>query len=399
MRLVCGVIAAVLVASCGGDSPAPIPTGPPPVITPPSTPAPPAPTPAPTFVVSGTVRDDRGAPVAGAQVYGGALYSKTGPGFSTTTTAAGAYSGSLPAGTWQLSVSRPGFDTYISNSFQVVASTTVDVTLKPGVLVHGRVAEQDVGPLAGARIEVLSGPNAGQSTVTGPPGVPGSYGLNVLPGEFRIRASKEGYEPVERLVTAFANTTVDFTLKWAYGSCLRSVAPVLFDRYRSAGGEEIVAVDVNAGKTWTATPDQPWITVTSPSQQTASGRVAFRILPHPRGAVEPRKGAIMIRCSASEGQNVWVVQNPDCQVDLTPHPDTPSMFPAAGGIGRLRVRTGTPGCRWRSEGAVDWIRSTGVSDWPGDFDSVAFVVSENHTGAMRTGSFVVGETVWTVTQR
>ena len=394
MRLVFAVLASVLVLSCSGDTTAPAPTGPA-GTTPPPTPAPPA----PTFVVSGTVRDDRSAPVAGAQVSGGALYSKTGPRFSSTTNAAGGYSGSLPAGMWLLGVSKPGFDTYISSSFQVSANTTVDVTLKPGVRVFGRIAEQDVGPLTGARVEVLSGPNAGQSTMTAPPGVPGSYMLHVLPGEFRIRASKEGYEPVERLVSAFVDTTADFTLKWAYGSCLRSVTPVFFDGYQSAGGEEIVAVDVNPGRTWTATPDQPWMTVTSPSPQTGSGHVAVRILPYAPGGIDPRTGAIMIRCSAAEGQNVWVAQNPNCQVELTALPDTPAVFSAAGGIGRLRVRTGTPRCRWKAEGTVEWIRSVGINQWYGDFDSVKFVVSENRTGAMRRGTFVVGETLWTVTQR
>lgn len=394
MKMVCAVVASVLVLSCGGDKTVPTPTEP--TVTTPA-PAPPSP-PAPTFVVSGTVRDDRGAPVADATVYGGALYSKTGPIFSSTTDAAGTYRGSIRAGTWQLLVSKPGFDTYTSSSFQVSADTTVDVTLKPGVTVSGRVFEQDVGPLTGARVEVLDGPNAGESTRTGPPGVPGSYGLHVLPGEFRIRASKEGYEPVERTVNATVNATADFTLKWAYGSCLRSVAPVLFDAYRSAGGDEAVVVDVNPGRTWTATPDQSWMTVASPSPQTGSGRVAFRILPYPVGAIERRNGVIMIRCSASEGQNVWIVQNPDCQIQLEALPDSPPVFPATGGTGHLSVRTGTPRCHWHSQGGVEWIRSVGINDWYGDLN-IYFVVSENHTGASRTGRFLVGETVWPVTQR
>jgi len=238
------------------------------------------------------------------------------------------------------------------------------------------------------------------TTDTGPPGVTGAYSLHVLPGDYRIRVSKDGYETVERTVSALADVgSVDFTLKWAYGNCLQSVTPVLFDGYASAGGDESVAVNVHDDKLWAATPDQPWMEVTSPSPQRGSSRVSVRILPHPAGATEPRSGAIMIRCSALEGQNVWVTQHPDCQARLTPHADTPAVFPPSGGVGRLRITTGVAGCRWKSSSTVDWIHSVGVSSWSGSFDSVSFVVKENTTGVTRTGSFIAGEQVWTVTQR
>ena len=126
----------------------------------------------------------------------------------------------------------------------------------------------------------------------------------------------------------------------------------------------------------------------------------FRVLPYAAGTgTEPRTGAVMIRCSASEGQNVWVTQNPDCQAALTANPDTPSVFPASGGVGHLTIRTGVPGCRWRADSAADWIRAVGVNSWRGDYDRVSFVVEENRTGVTRTGAFIVGERVWTVRQR
>lgn len=106
----------------------------------------------------------------------------------------------------------------------------------------------------------------------------------------------------------------------------------------------------------------------------------------------------MIRCSSSGGQNVWISQNPDCQVRLQPAPDSPETFSAEGGVGHLWVQTGTPGCHWKARSQADWMYVVGVSDWYGNLE-VHFVVKENPARAARTGLIVVGETTWQVTQR
>ena len=108
----------------------------------------------------------------------------------------------------------------------------------------------------------------------------------------------------------------------------------------------------------------------------------------------------MIRCSASEGQNVWIWQLPDCQVQLRAAPDSPATFPATGGIGHLLMHTGVAGCRWEARSEAEWIRTSGVSSWSGDLDvGVFFVVNPNTTGHARMGLFIVGETAWQVTQQ
>jgi hypothetical protein len=388
MRTLCAALGSALLLSCGGGE-----------TKPPTAPSP-TPTPAATYTVSGTVRDDAGVPLVDASVAGGALYSKTGPIFVTQTDAAGQYRGNLPRGTYQLSVNKPGFEAFSLNDVPVSGDTVVDVTLHPGVYVIGKVRELGVDVLDDVKVEVVSGPNAGRSTLTGHP-IAGQYFLDHLtPGELRLRASKEGYEPVEQVVNAAANTNLDFTLRWAYGSCLRSVVPVFFDAYPSAGGTETVSVDASAGRSWTAVPDAAWIELASPAPQTGPGRIAFRVLPHPVGAIEARKGAVMIRCSSSEGQNVWISQKPDCQVRLEAAADSPETFSATGGIGHLWVQTGTPRCHWNARSQADWMYTVGVSDWSGNLDvPFQFVVEENPTGVARTGLIVVGETPWHVTQR
>ena len=238
MRVLFAVLASGFVLSCGGEAPSASPTGPG-LAGRPGIPQPPP----KTFAVSGTVRDNDGVPLADAAVFVGCGGCKTGPGFSVATNAAGAYAGRLPAGTFDMFVRKPGYTAVsIYGGVAVTGDTTRDVTLTPGVVITGRTFEQGVGDLTGVRVEVLTGPDAGKADTTSPQGVPNVYSLAVLPGEFRLRATKDGYVPIDRQISAFADTHgVDFTMKWAYGSCLASVAPVFFDRYHSAGGEEAVA--------------------------------------------------------------------------------------------------------------------------------------------------------------
>jgi hypothetical protein len=369
--------------------------------TTPSPVAPPAPPASIRYTISGTVRDEAGAPIVDASVFGGAPDPRYGPVFTARTDTGGQYRGQLPAGRWPFGFSKPGYQSFALSDVSVSGDTVLDATLHPGIQLFGTVTERDVGPLDDAKVEVVSGPDAGRNTLTGHP-IPGRYFFSyLLPGEFRMRASKEGYDPVEQVLNARVDTfNVDFTLKWAYGSCLQSVQPVLFDTYPSAGGAELVSVQANAGRRWTATQDVPWLDVVSPSTQTGAGQLRFRVSANPLGALERRKGALMIRCSGSEGQNVWVSQLPNCQVQLKPASDYPATFDAAGGVGHLLLHTGTAGCRWEARSEADWMWITGVNSWSGDLDvGIFFGVRPNTTGRERTGSMIVGETRWSVSQQ
>ena len=70
---------------------------------------------------------------------------------------------------------------------------------------------------------------------------------------------------------------------------------------------------------------------------------------------------------------------------------------AAGGLGRVLVRTGTPGCHWRAASRDSWISVVGVSDWYGDLEA-HFNVAPNTTGVARVGTVVIGEKPWEVRQ-
>jgi Carboxypeptidase regulatory-like domain len=371
--------------SCGGND------RPPTLVTP----TPPTPPETTKYTVSGTVRDVTGAAIADARVFGGNVFAKSGPSFAVQTDSAGRYRGELPSGRWTVSASKPG---YLGSSTDLLidGNRVTDLTLQ--LLIGGTVTEAGVGALEGATVEFVSGPNTGLAFSTHPVGTQNYSFINVLPGESRIRASKQGYDSVEQTVNLPVTTSVNFTLKWSYGTCLRSVEPVLFDLFPSSGGPGSASVNVNSNRTWSAMPDVPWIEV---NQSTSgSGRVDFRVAPQPLSAVLERRGAVMIRCSATEGQNIWISQMPGCQIQLTAASDTPSSFPASGGTGHLLLHAGVPACHWIARSDVDWIHSVGINDGAGDSPpDVRFLVSSNTSGQPRAGSFIVGETPWRVTQQ
>ena len=67
------------------------------------------------------------------------------------------------------------------------------------------------GPSAGARLEIVDGPNAGRSAVTD---AQGRYALTSLDaGTFSLRATADGYDPEVRQVTLASNLTADFSLR------------------------------------------------------------------------------------------------------------------------------------------------------------------------------------------
>jgi hypothetical protein len=342
------------------------------------------------------VRDDAGAPLQGADVYVGYDPRRSGFGAGETDLQGHYVVSGLFPGRQPVFVSKPAY-LRIQEDVEIQEGTVKDFALRPGVIVAGKTLEAGVGPLNGVTITVTSGPNAGvQTTSRGP--VDGSFQLPpVLPGDFTIRASKAGYDSVDRAVHAMADTYLDdMTLKWAYGSCLASVAPVKFDPVPAAGATPSVAVETKGARNWIAKPTVPWLNVVSKATAGGSATLQFQVLPNPIGALDIRNGAIEIRCSEGEGQNIWITQMVNCQTTVEPDSKTPALFPASGGSGRLLLRFGVPGCHSHDYSEVDWMFLAGVSSYISG--EANFAVRPNPSGTERSGSIVLGETRWTVIQ-
>ena len=157
------------------------------------------------YTVSGTVREAAGTPVPDAEViFGNATGAKSGqPSFITKTDGAGRYSGRIPPGreAYGILVRKPGFEPKVQTGISVLADTMVDVIVRPGALVSGRVTAPDspVLGVSGVSLEVLLGPNAGRSTISGPAGI----GLNDLYVRFYRMAERRIVERTGQGVVCF----------------------------------------------------------------------------------------------------------------------------------------------------------------------------------------------------
>ena len=364
-------------------------------------------------LISGTVKDLNGSPLEGVEVKGGVYFTKTFiGGFTVRTDAAGYYQGKLPEGTHSFSLAKPGYRDAFRDVI-VAGDTTVDFAMQPGVRISGMISEwglplsldNTIGVLRDATIEIIDGANKGTKTKSGERvGTVSNYFFDyVLPGVMRLRVTKEGYDPEERVITALADTTTDFTLKWAYGNCLQSVAPVVFDRQPVAGGTASVDVVAADGRSWTVSSAVPWLEVRSPSVLTGPQRFNFRILTNPIGDRDARTGQVMIRCTNGGGaQAITVVQDVDCGITLTAASGTPTAFSQEGGVVRLNMTVTTPDCFWKASSTVDWMYIVGIGSWrgqpPGIQPNLSFVVRPNTTGAPRVGYLTVSEARWQISQ-
>ena len=259
------LLALTLAAACGGEN-ANSPLAP-------STTGPFQCAPRAAATVSGNVHDPAGRPIQGAEVVLAILSLICGTSARATTDAAGNYQtrADIVDG-YQLQVTKPGFNDFRVGSYPVRGDTVLDVTLQPGATISGVVSEFGVGPLDGATVEVISGPDAGASTQTRVVAGVAHYSLNVLPGDVTLRASKAGYDSVERLVHAPVSTTSDFVLKWSYGACLQAVTPIAFNDVSHNGTTGAASVVANAGRTW------------SFRQKRACGWKAAARIPHRAGS-------------------------------------------------------------------------------------------------------------------
>jgi len=183
------------------------------------------------------------------------------------------------------------------------------------------------------------------------------------------------------------------------GGCIASLAPALFKYFPSAGGTGTVKVVPAEGRTWTASPRDSWIEVLPEGTGSGPGTFTFRAKPNPDPfGTSFRRGAVRVGCSVSEWQDVLVWQVPDCRTTIEWASGSPRSFTAAGGRGGVWVVTDSPyTCPWQAISQVRWITILTGPERTGE-GAVNFDVAPNPAGTPRTGTLLIGEKPWQVTQ-
>ena len=170
------------------------------------------------------------------------------------------------------------------------------------------------------------------------------------------------------------------------GSCAISIAPPSQSVPATAGAATSIAVTAATGCTWSATPSQGWLTITSGASGSGNGTVAFNVGANTGPA---RSATITI-----SGQIHTVNQASGCTYSLTP---TSQALDQDSQTAPAITVTTAAGCTWTavSNDSFITVQSGATGTGPG---SVTYKVSKNNGNSPRTGTLTIAGRTFTVVQ-
>ncbi len=152
----------------------------------------------------------------------------------------------------------------------------------------------------------------------------------------------------------------------------------------AAGGPGSVGVTANAGCTWTAVSDVPWLTVTAGSPGSGNGTASYQVTANTGVA---RVGHLTI------GGQLYSVSQDAAACTFT---FTPASASIGSGAGTYSVAVATT-CTWNATSNASWI--TVVSGASGNGNgTVTYSVTANPGPKVRGGSIIIGNKLYSVSQ-
>lgn len=223
-----------------------------------------------------------------------------------------------------------------------------------------------------------------------------------VPGNVTVAAGQKTVTfPIttSTLPPASADTKVRITASWSTYTrqATLSVIPAVVCTYAISPNREefgisggIVQVRVTApnGCNWTSISTRSWITIVSGQSGSGNGIVTIQV---PANTFTLTRFATIV--IAGQNFNVYQSAPGGCDYVIS---STSQSFAAAGGSGSVDVTSAT-GCPWNPNTANDWITVNPGGNRTGN-GSFTYTVSENLTGASRTGIITVGGRSHTVYQ-
>jgi len=175
------------------------------------------------FTIAGTVKNDSGSPIAGAQVTA-TIQGQASPIAATTTSSTGVFGFALPAATYVIEASASGFQSQqqlvtITASQPNLSVSLILTAIGPpppppanlgGIVIRASGGSAIVGATVTATLQGQSTPL--ETTITGSDG---RYGFWLAGGTYVIAVSAVGYKPAQQTVTLPAGGTnlgVNFAL-------------------------------------------------------------------------------------------------------------------------------------------------------------------------------------------
>ena len=156
----------------------------------------------------------------------------------------------------------------------------------------------------------------------------------------------------------------------------------------ASGGSATVTVTTTSQCAWTASSDREWMSITSGASGTGNGTVTVAVTVNPGPTI--RTGTLTV---AGQAVAVREEAQPACSVTLTP-----SSVPIGSSPFNGIFTVASPSyCQWTAISAAPWLVVTSGSAGTGN-GTVAYTADRNRETTIRTGSIVVNEKNFVVTQ-
>jgi hypothetical protein len=169
-------------------------------------------------------------------------------------------------------------------------------------------------------------------------------------------------------------------------NCTFSISPTS-QSFPASGGAGSVNVTAPGGCNWTATSNDPFITITSGGSGSGNGTVGYSVLANTGSS---RSGTLTIA-----GQTYTVSQSGAVNCTFTINPTSQTFFPNGGG-GTVTV-TAPAGCEWTAASNDSFITITSGIRGTGN-GTVSYSVMGNATNNTRTGTLTIAGQTFTVSQ-
>lgn len=168
-------------------------------------------------------------------------------------------------------------------------------------------------------------------------------------------------------------------------ACNYSISPTS-QNFTTTGGAGAISVTTTAGCAWTASTNDSFITINTPSGS-GPGNANFSVAPNSTTAT--RTGTIFIA-----GQSFTVTQTgQSCNYSISP---TSQSLSASAGSGSINVTTGN-GCGWTANSNANWLSITNGATGSGN-GTVSFSAQANTSASGRQGTLTVAGQTFTVNQ-
>jgi subtilisin-like proprotein convertase family protein len=181
--------------------------------------------------------------------------------------------------------------------------------------------------------------------------------------------------------------TWSVTLQASTSACLHSLSPAV-QGFPVSGGNGSFNVTQPTGCSWTASTQDPFITVTSPATGGGNGSVSFTVAANQGPA---RTGFIDVTNGVST-RSFQIQQPSGCPLSAA---QSAVNFTAAGGTGSVNISAGSV-CSWQGTASASWVQIT--SQPQSGNGTLTFAVQPNTSLTSRSATITVGAITITVNQ-